>query len=129
MPDPYIQPNGCLKNKLRIADPDQLEAAERRFTRARLDAIDKNGPKGRIDFARMKATHVFIFGDVYVWAGVPRATPLGKAAIEGGHASWFTPPEDIESEATAPICAIARAEWIQGTWPAGLRDQGGRLHG
>jgi len=114
MSDPYIHANGCLKNKLRITDPEKLESAERQQTRNRLDAIDKEGPKSQIGWERMKATHAFIFQDVYAWAGEPRTTPLGKAAFEGGRASWFTPPESIESEARALFGQLNTATGFKG---------------
>ncbi|HMS44220.1 MAG TPA: Fic family protein [Alphaproteobacteria bacterium] len=85
MNDPYILPNGTLKNKLKIKDHVKLDQAEAALTADRLAEIEINGPKGPFNYDRLKATHHYIFQDVYEWAGQPRIINISK-----GH-SDFTP--------------------------------------
>lgn len=73
-PDPYLQPNGTLRNRFGITDADELSLREADLSRARLFLIETEGPQGPFDFERLKATHRYIFHNVYDWAGEPRTT-------------------------------------------------------
>ena len=99
MSDPYLQANGTLKNKLGLTDPAKLERAEAVLTGQRLSVIAYVGPRGPFTFERLKATHRYLFQDVYEWAGEVRATELYKAAQVGRPLHQFTPVAEIESEA------------------------------
>lgn len=79
MADPYLQPNGTLKNKLDITSAQHLQDAETDYSRNRSYDIGQNGPKGTFDFERLKATHHHLFQDVYDWAGQARTVNLYKA--------------------------------------------------
>ncbi len=92
MNDPYVLPNGVLKNKRNITEYEKLVEAENTFTLARILRIDEKGPKGPFNFDRLKATHHYIFQDVYDWAGQPRIVSMVKLV-------HYLPHREINQEA------------------------------
>lgn len=81
--DPYTDPlTGILRNKLGITDGALLDEVERRVTTQRLR---QGAPKGKFDFAHLKAIHHHLFQDLYEWAGEPRTVEISK----GGHQFQF----------------------------------------
>lgn len=94
MADPYVYPNGTLRNKLGIRDPAMLHRVERGLTNTRLIEVSEAGPAGPFDMERLRATHAFLFQDVYGWAGELRTTPLGLPDAERGRVYWFPDPEE-----------------------------------
>ncbi|MCC8976869.1 LPD7 domain-containing protein, partial [Bradyrhizobium brasilense] len=83
MADPYVQPNGTLRNNFNISDSQELKNVEYDLTHDRLSRIHNEGPQGPFDFDRLKRTHHHIFQDVYAWAGEPRRIDLFKAQEDG----------------------------------------------
>ena len=67
--DPYLLPNGTLRNKLGLTDPDELQRAENRITAARGALLERDLPKPPFTFETLKAIHFELFQDVYAWAG------------------------------------------------------------
>ena len=114
MSDPYLQANGTLKNKFGLTDPAKLERAEAVLTGQRLSVIAYAGPRGPFTFERLKATHLYLFQDVYAWAGEVRTTKLYKAAQLGGPLHQFTPVAEIESEAERIFGPSALADAYRG---------------
>ncbi|GHE64592.1 hypothetical protein GCM10017771_88090 [Streptomyces capitiformicae] len=49
MNDPYVLPNGVLRNRLGITDAVALATAEADITRARLLEVDRHPPPGDFD--------------------------------------------------------------------------------
>lgn len=80
--DPYCQSSGVLKNKLGIADPNELQHMERLHVRRRLQ---EGTPLGDFDLAHLCAIHKHLFQDVYDWAGEVRRAEITK----GGHTFQF----------------------------------------
>ncbi|WP_186002500.1 Fic family protein [Mycobacterium sp. KBS0706] len=113
-PDPYVQPNGTLRNRLGIADADELSQREADLSRARLFLIETEGPQGPFDFERLKATHRYIFHDVYDWAGEPRTTNLYKREYDGGPLAAFTTPDEIAPRAARIFTALEHHNQLQG---------------
>ena len=107
--DPYLQANGTLKNRLGITDAEMLGQVEADFTKVRLRLLERRGPQGPFSFERLKATHRYLFGDVYSWAGEVRGTELYKATGLGGPLHQFTPVAQIEAEAAHIFGRLARA--------------------
>lgn len=99
MADPYVLPNGTLRNRFGLHDPNQLQRAETDLVKARLQLLESEGPRGPYNFERLKATHHYLFQDVYTWAGSPRTTPLLKEEFVGGPVHVFTPPGRIDARA------------------------------
>ena len=113
MPDPYLQPNGTLRNKLQISDAAELARFEDQVTTVRQAVLDKRGITGPFGFATLKYIHQFIFQDVYEWAGRPRVCNLTKATfVDASDVSEFTPFTQITSEADRIFQGLAdRAEF------------------
>ena len=65
--DPYLQPNGTLRNKLGITDQALLSLAEAPSARAKL--LELNLPPPPFSFDTLRAIHHELFQDVYAWAG------------------------------------------------------------
>jgi len=78
MIDPYIGPDGVLRNRLGITDPDDLRMAETGVTSARLIALDRLHLAGDYDLGHLQAFHRFVFGDIYPWAGELRIVDIAK---------------------------------------------------
>ena len=78
MNDPYILLNGTLKNILNIESDTKLDRIEAALTADRLVEIEIKGPSGPFDYDRLKATHKYIFQDIYEWAGRTRTISISK---------------------------------------------------
>ncbi len=64
-----LQDGLTLKNKLRAASHEALEAAEGGFVTSRLLDFERwQGPSGKFDVAHLKAIHRHLFQDVCEWA-------------------------------------------------------------
>jgi cell filamentation protein len=110
--DPYLQPNGILRNKLELADQNALDHAEARLTEARLRLIEHQGPKGAFTYHHLLATHAYIFQDIYDWAGRARTTELYKAAMMGRPLHRFVPPDGLEEEAERIFTTLAKQNYL-----------------
>ncbi|MCM2418983.1 hypothetical protein [Streptomyces sp. RKAG293] len=53
MSDPYVMPNGVLRNNLGITDQTLLDQAEADITRARLIALAADPPTGGYDLEHL----------------------------------------------------------------------------
>ena len=67
--DPYLQPNGTLRNKLGITDQAPLSLAEADLVAARAKLLELNLPPPPFSFDTLRAIHHELFQDVYAWAG------------------------------------------------------------
>ena len=114
MTDPYLQPNGTLKNKLGLSDPAKLDRAEADLTGQRLAFVGRSGPNGPYTYERLKATHHYVFQDVYGWAGEPRVTELYKPAELGQRPHRFTAVEELEGEARRIFARLERNNEFKG---------------
>lgn len=84
-PDPYLQPNGVLINKLGITDAEQLAELEYRLTVSKQKRLILNnyilptGEKIRGQyFGEVMALHRYLFGEIYDWAGKFRTVDMRK---------------------------------------------------
>ena len=55
MNDPYISPDGVLRNRLGITDSSELEAAEADIAAARENALRRRRVRGEYDLAHLRA--------------------------------------------------------------------------
>lgn len=78
MNDPYALPNGVLRNRLGITDPQMLTSAEADITRARLVMLSERRLPGAYDLSHLQAFHAAVFGDIYPWAGELRTVNIAK---------------------------------------------------
>ena len=75
----YCYPHSnVLKNKLDITDSDKLVNAERELTSLKLAVAKLNYIKGRFDFDHLRRIHIYLFGDIYTWAGKIRTVDIAK---------------------------------------------------
>jgi cell filamentation protein len=88
--DAYCYPGTTvLKNRAGIHDQNALAEFETTMVR---DRMESGPPPGKLDKSHYYALHRHFFQDVYVWAGKPRTTRIGKAG------NWFCFPDFIDSE-------------------------------
>jgi cell filamentation protein len=112
--DPYTQANGTLKNRFGIVSQDLLSRVEANFTAVRLSLLEKQGPRGPFTFARLLATHQYIFQDVYSWAGQLRTTELYKAAHVYGPLHQFVSVKELTLEAERIFSDLAKHKELKG---------------
>lgn len=79
MHDPYVDPaSGCLRNRLGITDPIELQNAERSASLLREQSIRIHRLSGSYDLPHLQAFHRTIFQDIYPWAGEIRTCELAR---------------------------------------------------
>ena len=119
--DPYLLPNGTLKNKLGISDAEELAQVEADLVENRELSLTNKGPTGKFDFRLLKAIHHYLFQDIYEWAGKIRITDLYKADNQGLH--QFTANIKIEKEAQQIFFELARNQELKNLHPNQFIDQ------
>ncbi|MFF4057626.1 Fic/DOC family protein [Streptomyces sp. NPDC001668] len=107
MTDPYVLPNGVLRNRLDIADAVTLAAAEADITRARLLQVSEQAPPGEFDLAHLCRFHAKIFGDLYDWAGELRTVDISKDTP-------FCPVQNLTTYAAEVFGRLAAADRFRG---------------
>lgn len=115
--DPYLQPNGTLRNKLGITDQALLSLAEADLVAARAKLLELNLPRPPFSFDTLKAIHHELFQDVYTWAGQARATQIGKREYDdpNSRVQMFAAPDTIEARANALFRSLAEQHFLAGT--------------
>ena len=94
----YELPNGTLRNKLCITDPDELEQAETDISFTNLMYLQKDLAK-ECDAELLRKINQYLFGDIYEWAGEYRKFPVSKEEdVLNGDSVRYTLPENIEDE-------------------------------
>lgn len=90
--DPYVYPGtSCLRNRLGIRDPDELERIEAEQTSILIAQLERTPLPGAYDLTHLRAFHRRIFGDIYTWAGELRSVAIAKDD------SLFALPEHLEA--------------------------------
>ncbi|NLC87592.1 MAG: hypothetical protein GX682_02290 [Clostridiaceae bacterium] len=109
--DPYIQENGILKNKLGIANYDELNSAEKDITFSKL--INSSTLLHRnFDISFIKSIHKHIFEDIFDWAGTFREVPIIKEEIViPGLSLDYTKHEKIEKELSECLEKLNNTDW------------------
>ena len=115
--DPYLQPNGTLRNKLGITDQALLSLAEADLVAARAKLIELNLPRPPFSFDTLKVIHHELFQDVYTWAGQARASPIGKREYDDptSRVQMFAAPDTIEARADVLFRALEEQNFLTGT--------------
>lgn len=116
MSDPYLLPNGTLKNRLDVDDASELSRREDQLTAARQAILLRRGLGPPFDFDKLKEIHRYVFQDVYEWAGRPRTCDLRKATYVDSDEipKQFTPASNIEAEAERIFGALNRRDELRG---------------
>lgn len=115
--DPYLLPNGTLRNKLGITDQAKLTKVEADRVAVREAALRGRLPKPPFTFATMRQIHAELFGSVYGWAGEPRTVPLGRPEYDhpASPVQWFAAPQAIEAQAGAVFAQLAARDFLSRT--------------
>lgn len=107
MLDPYVDPaSGCLRNRLGLTDPVDLQNAERSASLLREQSIRMHGLPGAYDLPHLQAFHHTIFQDVYPWAGEIRTCELARTHP-------FCRPEYIEEQSSQLFSNLAEEEHLR----------------
>lgn len=114
--DPYLLPNGTLRNKLGIEDAAELHRREGDLAAARENVLLNNLPRPPFTYAALKAIHHDLFQDVYDWAGQQRTGSLRKAFHDGpsSPASSFATPDTIAPRLDSLFRKLAAGKNPQG---------------
>jgi len=105
--DPYVQPNGVLRNRLNITEGAELATAEHRLALVRLYYLAEHPIAGQFDLAHLQSIHKYLFQDVYDWAGQTRTVDIGK----GG--TGFTPAAQIGPWADSVFSDLRREQNLE----------------
>lgn len=76
--DYFYDENKVLKNKLDIHDKNLLFESERKLSALRISELMNSPIQGSFDFNHLKKIHLYIFQDLYEWAGEIRKSELAK---------------------------------------------------
>lgn len=107
--DPYVYPGtDILRNRLGIREAPELAAQEAALSSIRIAQLERRFVPGDYDLAHLKATHGYIFGEMYSWAGELRTVRIAK----GG--DLFALPEHIGPYLTTLLADLAREDRLQG---------------
>lgn len=101
--DPYLQPNGVLRNLRGIEDGHKLARVEARITRYRIARLLKDPIEGNFDAAHLQAIHRDIFAELYSWAGEFRTVDMRKDD------TVFAPASDVRAHVDKVGAALAAA--------------------
>ena len=111
MKDPYIQPNGTLKNRLGIKEYEELNNAEKDIGFVKLIDIGESF-KQKYNKEYLKSLHKHIFEDIFDWAGDFRTVPLEKIEIViPGLSLQYSLPKDIDKDLDQAFEVLKNMEW------------------
>ncbi len=103
----YCYPHSnVLINKLGIKDAEKLHIAEREITSLRIANAKVSVIKGEFDLLHLKKIHVYIFGDIYEWAGESRWVNIAKG-------NMFCNYEFIESNADSLFDKLKKENYLK----------------
>ncbi|HXT42929.1 MAG TPA: hypothetical protein VN748_02275 [Pseudonocardiaceae bacterium] len=96
MTDPYLWPGtDCLRNKLGIKDPDILADYEDRIVSARDVELVRQTLPGEYNLQHFQKFHLWLFRDLYDWAGQARTVNITKGGLMFG--SWQYLNEEVSA--------------------------------
>ncbi len=113
MADPYLlSGSSVMKNLLGIKDAEALEAAEANITSIRLFVVEKELQLSSYGYEDLMATHRYIFGDIYEWAGTPRTIQIVKGErVLGGDTVRYSQPNNIKRDCEKALKKFAVTRW------------------
>jgi cell filamentation protein len=117
--DPYVFPNGTLRNKLGITDQDILNRVESDLVGIREGLFVRSPPSPPFTFETLKTIHAALFQDVYDWAGQPRTCTLKRPLHDrpDSDVSEFADPAEIPFQARLIFRRLARRRQLTGLSP------------
>ena len=88
----YCYPDtNVLINKLDIKDIDLLQKYEAKITAAKLLSLRQKGIIGNFDVKHIKNIHLYLFEDIYPFAGKFRTENIGKGAFRFAEWQYIEP--------------------------------------
>lgn len=88
----YCYPDtNVLINKLDIKDIDLLQKYEAKITAAKLLSLRQKGIIGNFDVKHIKDIHLYLFEDIYPFAGKFRTENIGKGAFRFAEWQYIEP--------------------------------------
>jgi cell filamentation protein len=107
--DPYVYPGtDVLCNLLDLHDAAELAEREAALSAIRIAQLERRFIPGDFDLAHLQATHRYIFGDIYSWAGELRTVRIAK----GG--DLFALPEHVGPYLTTLFADLAHEDRLHG---------------
>ncbi len=118
--DPYLLPNGTLRNKLGITGQAELSIAEADLAAVRERLLRTRLPGPPFTFDTLKMIHFELFQDVYAWAGQARTTPLARREHDhpASPVQAFASPDVIAPRAEAVFKRLAAQGFLASMSPA-----------
>lgn len=96
-----------LINKFGYRDAEQLADAEALITWTKSIELEENPINGAFDFTHYKATHKYLFDEIFDWAGSPRTIDLHKRGTK------FCPAAEIESRAQSIFSRLKQKNFFR----------------
>lgn len=130
MVDPYVFPNGTLRNKLDLLCAVELEKLEARVVSARLSEIEEGfNARDTYDATHLLMIHRHVFQDVYSWAGEPRKIATKKETFVGsGTFETFVAPDRIFLELHKAFEPFEAMNQLQDSHLPDFIDHASHLH-
>lgn len=107
--DPYCLPNGCLRNKLGITDPEKLTEVEARIVSVRDVELATQVLPGEYNLDHYLRFHHMLFRDIYDWAGTTRTVNIAK-----GTEIPFAPWQFVDDQVSAILNELEYDRWLIG---------------
>lgn len=96
-----------LKNKFNLRDEEQLDLFERNITSMTIAQTLVNVPFENVDFEFYKKLHLYVFSDIYDWAGKIRTVEISKKNTA------FCPSNKIEENAERIFRGLYRNNYLK----------------
>ena len=114
--DPYLLPNGTLRNTLGLTSQADLQREENDITAARGAFLEARLPKPPFTFETLRSIHRELFQDIYSWAGEPRTVPLSKREFDdpASRIQSFARPDTIVPRADALFRTLDDQNFLAG---------------
>ena len=109
--------SNILINKLNIKDNKLLQIYEAKITAAKLLSLRKKGIIGNFDLKHLNDIHLFLFEDIYPFAGKFRNENIAKGAFR--FAEW----EYIETELNNLLLNLKNENYLYGIPKENLADK------
>jgi cell filamentation protein len=130
MADPYVLPNGVLRNKKNIVTAEGLEKAEGWHVGVRIAQLEEGLTlRNTYDTTHLLMVHRHLFQDLYSWAGEPRKIETRKETFEGSKVfETFSPPDRIFLELHKAFEPFEDMNKLHGSHLAEFIDHASHLH-
>ncbi len=120
--DSYLVPGTrVLKNKVGASTAADLAALEHEISAVRIAQLKQRPLSGNFDYQHLQALHAHIFGDIYEWAGKPRAIGIVKRepllnnqTVEYPHPRDPFPPHNLENRARYAFDQLQQENYLKG---------------